>query len=59
MIKFKVAIVDRKKANVLLMNSNKLKNCMYNLGQTFLVHPNDYSDAVEILDRNMIKVKAV
>ena len=58
MIKFKVAIVDRKKANVLLMNSNKLKNCMYNLGQTFLVHPNDYSDAVEILDRNMIKVKA-
>jgi hypothetical protein len=58
MIKFKVAIVDRKKANVLLMNSNKLKNCMYNLGQTFLVHPNDYSDAVEILDRNMIKIKA-
>ena len=58
MKKFKVAIVDRKKANVLLINANKLSNVFYNVGQTFLVHPNDYSDAVEILDRNMIKIKA-
>jgi hypothetical protein len=58
MKKFKVSIVDRKKANVLLINANKLSNVFYNVGQTFLVHPNDYSDAVEILDRNMIKIKA-
>ena len=59
MKKFKVSIVDRKKANVLLMNSNKLSNPMYNLGLTFLVNINDFSKAVEILDRNMIKIKSV
>ena len=58
MKKFKVAVGFVKSANKALINSNKLSNVFYNVGQTFLVHPNDYSDAVEILDRNMIKIKA-
>lgn len=58
MKKFKVSVVDRRKANILLMNSNKLKNVIYNLGNTFLVNINDFSDVLKILDRNMIKIQA-
>jgi FixJ family two-component response regulator len=58
MKKFKVQVGFVKLANKALINSNKLKNVFYNTGQTFLVHPNDFSDVVEILDRKMIKVQA-
>jgi hypothetical protein len=58
MKKFKVQVGLVKSANKALVNSNKLKNVFYNTGQTFLVHPSDFSDVVEILDRNMIKVQA-
>jgi hypothetical protein len=56
MKKFKVQVGFAKNANRVLINSNKLKNVFYNTGQTFLVHPSDFSDVVEILERNMIKV---
>ena len=59
MKKFKVSVVDRKKANQLLMNSNKLSACMYNLGNTFLVNENDLSECKLILTRNMIKMSLV
>jgi hypothetical protein len=59
MKKFTVELGLRKKANQLLVNSNKLSNVFYNTGNTFLVNPSDYSECKKILDRNYIKVSLV
>ena len=56
MKKFTVSPSLRKKANQLLVNSNKLSNVFYNTGNVFLVNPSDYSECKKILDRNLIKV---
>jgi FtsZ-interacting cell division protein YlmF len=56
MKKFTVSPSLRKKANQLLVNSNKLSNVFYNTGNIFLVNPSDYSECKKILDRNLIKV---
>jgi FixJ family two-component response regulator len=58
MKKFTVSIGQVKKANQAIINSNKLKNVFYNIGNKFLCNPEDFSDICEILDRKMIKVKA-
>ena len=56
MKKFTVSPSLRKKANQLLINSNKLSHVFYNVGNIFLVNSADYSECKKILDRNLIKV---
>ncbi len=58
MIKFKISEGFVKSANKALINANKLSHVFYNTGQTFLVHPDDFSDVKIILKRNMIKIQA-
>jgi hypothetical protein len=59
MKKFTVSTGLRKKANQLLINSNKLSNVFYNAGNIFLVNPTDYSECKKILERNYIKVSLI
>lgn len=59
MKKFTVSTGLRKKANQLLINSNKLSNVFYNTGKVFLVNASDYSECKKILERNYIKVSLV
>lgn len=59
MKKFTVSSGLRKKANQLLINSNKLSNVFYNTGNVFLVNASDYSECKKILERNYIKVSLV
>jgi len=56
MKKFTVSPSLRKKANQLLVNSNKLSNVFYNTGNIFLVNSSDYSECKKILDRSLIKI---
>lgn len=57
MKKFKVSTGVVKKANQLLINSNKLQSVFYNIGNKFiLTSPSDYSIVKEILNRNFIRV---
>jgi len=58
MRKFTISVGQVKHANRAIVNSNKLKHVFYNIGNKFLCNSEDYSDIVDILDRNMIKVKA-
>lgn len=58
MKKFTVATGFAKQANFALINSNKLQNVFYNIGNKFVCNENDFSTICEILDRKMIKVKA-
>lgn len=58
MKKFTVATGFAKQANIALINSNKLKNSFYNIGNKFLCNENDFPTVCEILDRKMIKVQA-
>jgi hypothetical protein len=59
MKKFTVSPSLRKKANQLLVNSNKLSHVFYNTGNIFLVNSSDYSECKKILDRSLIKVSLV
>jgi hypothetical protein len=59
MKKFTVSLGLRKKANQLLINSNKLSHVFYNTGITFIVNPSDYSECKKILERNYIKVSLI
>ena len=58
MKKFTVSTGQAKLANQAIINSNKLKNVFYNIGNKFLCNPEDYSTIVELLERKMIKTKA-
>ena len=55
---FTVQVGSIRKANEAIINSNKLKNVFYNIGNKFLCNPDDYSTIVELLERKMIKTKA-
>lgn len=59
MKKFTVFPSLRKKANQLLINSNKLSHVFYNTGNIFLVNSEDYSECKEILKRSLIKTSLV
>jgi len=59
MVKFTVSTGVVKKANQLIINSNKLENVFYNVGKTFIMSVNDFVIAEELLDRNWINIKTV
>ena len=59
MLKFKVSTGVVKKANSLLINSNKLNNVFYNVGKTFIIQKEDLSEVKKILSRNFIKVSVI
>jgi len=46
-----------KKANQVLINSNKLTSVFYNIGKTFNVAIKDIPEVSKILDRNIITMK--
>jgi hypothetical protein len=54
---FKVSTGVIKKANQLLINSNKLEGVFYNIGNKFILTKHfDYYEAKKILERNYIKL---
>ena len=54
---FSVSVGVIKKANQVLINSNKLKSVFYNVGKKFiLTNSNDLATAQELLDREFIKI---
>ena len=55
---FTVQVGSIRKANEAIVNSNKLKNVFYNIGNKFICNPEDYGTIVELLERKMIKTKA-
>jgi len=57
MKKFTVQAGLVKQANRLLVNSNKLENVFYNIGNKFLCNDNDLSEIKTILKRNFIKIE--
>ena len=57
MTKFTVSSGLVRKANEAIVNSNKLKNVFYNIGNKFLCSPEDYGTICELLERKMIKSK--
>jgi len=59
MLKFKVSTGVVKKANSLLINSNKLNNVFYNVGKTFIIQKEDLQEVKKILSRNFIKVSVI
>ena len=59
MLKFKVSTGVVKKANSLLINSNKLNNVFYNVGKTFIIQKEDLPEVKKILSRNFIKVSVI
>jgi len=59
MTKFSVCTGLAKIANDLLINSHKLANVFYNIGNKFAVQPSDMEEVDKILKRNEIKLKFI
>ena len=56
MINFKVSTGLAKSANRLLIDSNKLENVFYNIGNKFCINSSDFEEVDKILNRNFIKL---
>jgi hypothetical protein len=56
MIEFKVSTGLIKRTNQLMIDSNKLENVFYNIGNKFKIHPVDMEQVDKILTRNYINI---